>query len=197
MPPLDLVVYDIEIHRCIPDRGAAREPDLEYCAGWDDHANMGIAVLTAFDTITRDPRVFCADNLDEFARLIDGRCVAGFNNRGFDDRLLAANGIQVAASFDLLCAVRAAVGEPETYTRGVTRAGRSLDAFAECNLGVRKPMSGALAPVQWQRGKRGAVIDYCMGDTMKTARLIQRLPSIVDPVTRETITVPTPWGAAA
>jgi hypothetical protein len=194
--PLDVVVYDIEIARCIPDRNAPRDTELLYCAGWEDYANMGIAVLCAFDTRTRDPRVFLADNLGEFATLIEGRTVAGFNNRSFDDRLLAANGVQVGRSWDLLCEVRKAVGEPEAFTRGRTAPGRTLDALCGANLTGSKSMKGAMAPVEWQRGNWGSVIDYCMRDVMLTARLIQKLPAIVDPVTRRTLTVPRPAAEA-
>lgn len=188
------IVYDIEIARCIPDRGKPNAPDLSYCLGWDDHAGMGIAVLCAFDLLDGMPHVFLADNLDAFATLIDGRTVAGFNNRGFDDKLLAANDITVGASWDLLCALRLAVGEPETFTRGVTKGGRTLDALASVNLGVTKSMDGGLAPVEWQRGNRGAVIDYCLRDVMLTVALLRKLPTLIDPVTRVTVQVDGPGG---
>lgn len=197
MTTLDLVVYDIEIVRCIPDRKLANDPTLEYCAGWEDHAHMGIAVLCAFDTREQMPRIFLLDNLKEFAELIVGRCVAGFNNRGFDDKLLAANGVTVGDSYDLLCELRAACGEPRTYTYGVTVGGRTLDAIAVSNLGARKTMHGELAPVEWQRGNRGGVIDYCMRDVVLTLRLLERLPALVDPVTRRTVTLALPGAQAA
>ena len=186
---LDVIVYDIEIARCIPDRRAPREPGLDYCAGWDDHANMGIAVLCAYDLRADEPRIFLADNLAAFGELIDGRVVAGFNNRGFDDKLLAANGIRVGQSVDLLCAIRRAVGEPEVYTYGITRPGRTLEALSAANLGASKSLSGALAPVEWQRGRRGIVIDYCQRDVMLTVRLLRKLPTLIDPVTRTEILV--------
>jgi hypothetical protein len=179
---VDAIIYDIEIKRCIPDRRQPNKEGLEYCAGWTDFGNMGIAVLCAFDTRTRSPRVFCEDNLGDFARLTEGRTVVGFNNEDFDDRLLAANGITVSRSYDLLCALREAVGEPRKYTYGVTAAGRSLETVSVRNLGTRKLMSGAFAPELWQQGKIGQVVDYCLDDVMKTARLVQ-LNEVVDPVT--------------
>lgn len=185
MTPLDLIVYDIEILRCIPDRGGAREPDLAYCGGWDDHANMGIAVLAAIDLRDGRPRVFLEDNLADFAALIEGRTVCGYNNKGFDDRLLAANGITVHASVDLMRSIRRAAGHPET---GPLR-GYKLDDVVRANLGRQKPMTGALAPVAWQRGQRGQVIDYCLFDASQTAELVQRCPVIIDPVSRRTLSV--------
>ena len=75
---LDLIVYDTEIVKCIPDRGGRKaHPDLDYCAGWDDYANMGISVLCAWDMREGMPRVFLGDNLVDFARLIEDRTVAG------------------------------------------------------------------------------------------------------------------------
>jgi len=191
---LDAVIYDIEIEKCIPDRRVPPEPDLRYCQGWDDHANMGIAVLCAYDTRDSRYRVFLKDNLDRFAALIQGRLVVGFNTHGFDNQLLDANGIQVLQdrSWDLLCALRKACGEPETYTRGVTAAGRTLDALAACNLGASKTGHGELAPVNWQRGKWGTVIDYCLADVNLTVRLCERLPLLQDPVTRRLVTLELP-----
>jgi hypothetical protein len=185
MDVTELVVYDIEILRCIPDRGAPRDPELLYCAGWGDHANMGIAVLAAIDMRDRRPRLFLQDNLGEFAKLIDGRTVCGYNNQGFDDRLLAANGIRVTRSVDLMCAIRRAAGHPE---QGPLR-GYKLDDVVQVNLGVQKPMSGAMAPVAWQRGQRGLVIDYCLFDTSQTAELVARCPTLIDPVTRRPLDV--------
>lgn len=194
-PALDVVVYDIEIMRCIPARGEPRQADLEYCAGWHDHANMGIAVLCAFDTRAMEPRVFLQENLGDFQALIQGRMVAGYNNHGFDDRLLAANGITVGESWDLLAEVRAAVGESRAFTPGRTRGGRKLDDLSARNLGTVKSMSGALAPVQWQRGQRGHVIDYCMRDVMLTLKLMRRLPRLFDPVTGAQLDVAPPVSA--
>ena len=34
------LIYDLEIVKAIPDRNKPNEPGIEYCAGWDDHANM-------------------------------------------------------------------------------------------------------------------------------------------------------------
>lgn len=168
----DFIVYDIEIARCIPDRRAPRDPALDYCEGWHDHANMGIAVLCAFDTRSQHPRVFLADNLDAFGQLIRDRCVVGFNNDSFDDRLLEVHGMAPVRSWDLLVAARQAVGEPSRFTPGLTRGGRKLDDFAAFNLGIQKSMHGELAPVEWQRGNRGAVIDYCLRDVMLTRALV-------------------------
>jgi hypothetical protein len=187
-----MIVYDTEIVKCIPERGAVAEPTLQYCAGWDDHAHMGISVVCAYDLRDRTPHVYCADNLAAFAELIRGRTVIGFNNRSFDDRLLAANGIVVERSWDLCRAMRAAVGEPEEYVKGVTRAGRRLEDICRVNLGIGKSLSGERAPVEWQRGRIGVVIDYCLRDVMLLVRLLQRLPVLIDPATGLAVTIALP-----
>lgn len=189
---LDLVVYDAEIIKGVPNPREKRLDDIEYCEGWHDHANMGLSVLGAIDLREGRPRVFLEDNLDEFRELIHERNVIGFNNAAFDNALLKAHGIEIdpARCFDLLIMMRRAVGEPDVYTKGVTAAGRSLDAIARANLGVSKSGKGDLAPVLWQRGKRGAVIDYCLNDVAITARLVRRLPTLIDPVTGKTVDMP-------
>lgn len=198
----DVVVYDAEIRRCIPDKNAYLRPNLEYCAGWDDFPNMGISVVCAYDFRERMPRVFLQDNLHQLPQLFMGRCAAGFNNIGFDEKLLAANGIRLPLadgtgralpSFDLLRAIRTAVGEPEDFTPGVTKPGRKLDDIARANLKQAKSGNGALAPVEWQNHKYGYVIDYCLRDLMLTVRLIEQLPILVDPVTGREIFVNAPW----
>lgn len=193
----DVVVYDIEIQRCIPDRGKPRDPALQYCEGWNDHAGMGISVIAAYDFHARAFRVFLEDNLADFAQLISGRIAAGFNIRGFDNKLLAANGVEVGEHFDALCAIRAAAGEPENYTPGRSRAGRKLDDVCRVNFGDTKSGEGSLAPVWWQQGRRGKVIDYCLKDVLLEARLIRRIPTIIDPVTGATLNVQAPWLAAS
>lgn len=182
----DAVLYDCEIATCVPPTdGSSRDPTLRYCAGWDDYPNMGISVVAAYDTRARRMRVFCFDNLPEFRALIADRLVIGFNNRGFDDRLLMANGIQVSRSWDLLCALRRAVGEPEEYMKGITQAGRSLEQLAQANLRRGKVGHGAVAPVWWQNGQVGAVIDYCLDDVMLLLELVRKAAKglLVDPVT--------------
>lgn len=153
---------------------------------------MGISTLCAYDTRDGMPRIFLKDNLEQFATLIEGRTVAGFNNQGFDDLLLGTNGIRVGKSWDLCAEMRVAVGEPRGYTYGITKGGRSLDAIASTNLGVKKTMHGELAPAEWQRGKFGAVIDYCMRDVMLTLRLIEKCPALIDPVSRNTVQLALP-----
>jgi hypothetical protein len=57
--------------------------------------------------------------------------------------------------------------------------------MCEANFLPPKTRSGALAPVLWQYGQIGALVDYGLGDTMRLVHLIQlavdgRLRSPID-----------------
>jgi hypothetical protein len=61
---------------------------------------------------------------------------------------------------------------PDSF--GYHHAGYGLDAVSIANGVGGKSGNGALAPVLWQQGKRGAVIDYCLRDVMLTKKCIER-----------------------
>jgi hypothetical protein len=164
------IIYDCEIIKCIPP---VVKPNLEYCGGCRDHANMGISVIGVYDYLSRNYRVFLEDNFGEFVDLAGSRdVIIGFNSLAFDDKLCAAHGIKVTTTYDLLCEVRVASKQPPRYRPG-TRPGYSLERLAQANLGTGKSGSGALAPELWQRGQRGAVISYCLGDVQITRKLFE------------------------
>lgn len=188
------LIYDCEIVRCIPP---AVKPDLEYCGGWHDHANMGISVIGVYDYLSKNYRVFLEDNFGDFGDLVRQRdVIIGFNSLAFDDKLCAAHGIDVYTTYDLLCEVRAASGQPREYVYGQTRKGYSLEALARTNLGTGKSGSGALAPEMWQRGQRGAVIDYALLDVQLTRRLFELGvgDGLTDPTGRGLLTLREPEG---
>jgi hypothetical protein len=188
-----VIVYDCEIIKCIPP---AVQPDLQYCEGWHDHAGMGISVIGVYDYLTDQYRVFLKDNFADFVKLVrDREHVIGFNSLAFDDRLCAAHGLEVTTTYDLLCEVRVASKQPPRYRPG-TRPGYSLERLALANLGTGKSGSGALAPELWQRGQRGAVIDYCLGDVALTKRLFDRRAGLIDPTGRGMLTLREPEGWA-
>jgi hypothetical protein len=174
---MNLVIYDCEIIRAIPDKRAGLIDGIAYCEGWSDHANMGVSVICAY--VPREGyRVFLEDNFHEFKQLAeyqDTVCV-GFNNRKFDDKLVLASGIaeiQPERSWDLLREIWRAAGlNPDSF--GYHHGGFGLDAVAIANGLGGKSGNGALAPVLWQQGKIGAVIDYCLRDVMLTKKCIER-----------------------
>lgn len=177
----NVVVYDLEILRAIPDRSGQRLPNIEYCAGWDDHANMGVSVLCAYDFANELPLVYCADNLSDFQGLA-GRAdwLVGFNNRRFDNRVLAHNGIEVPddKTVDLLAEIWKAAGLDPDVFNPATHGGYGLDAVCAANFGSGKTGNGALAPVEWQRGQAGKVISYCLSDVQLTFRLWRKIINV-------------------
>ena len=169
-----MIVYDCEIIRAISSPREPQMAGIEYCNGWHDHANMGISCIGAFDYTEQRYRIFCQDNLQEFQRLVDrADLVVGFNSVGFDNKLCAANGIIIPdeKSYDLLIAVWNAAGLGDVFTYP-THVGFGLDAICSANFGASKSGHGALAPIEWQHGNIGNVIDYCINDVRLTVRLL-------------------------
>jgi hypothetical protein len=168
-PIFDAVIFDAEIRNCIPGGMEPRDPNLNYCGGWTDHANMGITVICAYDMAQQMPRVFLRDNFDEFLDLVGRReFLIGFNSLRFDDKVLAANNMHIQTTFDLMVEAKIASG----YKAGTRIEGFSLDKIALTNLGVGKKDNGARAPENWQKKRPGTVIDYCMGEIMLMLKLL-------------------------
>lgn len=184
------IVYDIEIEKAIPPkRGTDRLSNIRYCEGWHDHANMGISVVGVYDYLNERYRVICADNKEEMERLINrAYSVITFNGEAFDHKVLSATWdieVPVERSYDLLCEVWQAAGLSRTYDHA-THKGYTLDAIAKVNLGEGKTGHGAIAPIDWQQGKIGSVIDYCLMDVRLTKGLIDLIEKngeLIDPVT--------------
>ena len=190
-----MLIYDLEIVKAIPDRKKAREPDIEYCAGWDDHANMGVSVIGAYDVIEHRFRVFTKEAFGDFEALAKDRMVIGFNSIHFDDRVLAAIGINVTTEWDLLQEMWVAAGLGREFKLS-SHIGFGLDATAKANGFSGKTGWGGAAPIQWQRGEYGRVIDYCLEDVRLTWRLVKQvleLGELQDPRNpSKTLNIPSP-----
>ncbi|MCY3753951.1 MAG: hypothetical protein OXG99_07675, partial [Alphaproteobacteria bacterium] len=168
---------DIEIIKAIPPRNGDREPGIEYCGGFEDHENCGVSVICAYDYATGRYRVFMEDNFAEFVALADDPAsmpVIGFNSMSFDDKVLAANELAVTTNYDLLREMWRSVGLGPEF-QYPTHVGFSLDATAKANGLPGKTGHGALAPVQWQLGEIGQVVDYCLEDVRLTKTLIDKV----------------------
>lgn len=177
----DTLFYDTEIAKLIPDKYGDKDPRYRYCGGWGDFENMGIACIGVY-TAKTGYKVFLENQLDQFQTLVDS-CdeIVGFNSLSFDDRLMAANGINVTTTYDLLSETWVAAGMPAQYTYGVTRAGYKLENLAKTNLGRGKSGSGELAPKLWQDGRREEVIKYRLNDVRLLIELYGRRSHIIDP----------------
>lgn len=178
-----ILFYDCEIARCIPSKdGYIKYPRrYEYCAGWHDKANMGIACVGTYAS-WKGYDIFLADNLKEFESLAsESDEIVGFNSIEFDEQLLAANGIIVHTTFDLLCETRVAAGMPPHYVPGKTRGGYSLEQLSQANLGQGKTSSGMLAPKLWQDGLFKEVFEYCLNDVDLLRKLYSLRSEMSDP----------------
>ena len=194
-----MLVYDCEIVKAIPSRDTGALEGIEYCAGWHDHANMGISVIGAYDYDTGRYRVFCADNFGEFEDLAHATdLLVGFNNVGFDDKLIGASGLHASPStprYDLLAESWVAAGLAPTWQSFDTHGGFGLDAICSATFARTKTGHGALAPVDWQRGRVGSVIDYCLADVWLTKQLFDLALAgkpIINPKTGEPMTLREP-----
>jgi len=173
-----MIIYDIEIIKAIPDKRGVAHAGIEYCAGWHDHTNMGISVVGVYDYREDRYRVFLQDNMEEFFHLCDARdTLVGFNNIAFDNAVINAHGPRLTEEkkfYDILIEVWAAVGLGPKFEYP-SHIGFGLDACCHINFGTNKTGDGALAPVLWQRGEHGKVIDYCLNDVRLTKQLLDEI----------------------
>lgn len=194
------IVFDCEIVKAIPSNRESVIDGIEYCGGWHDHAGMGISVIGAYDYESGACRVFLEDNFTAFKELVDSATVVcGFNNGGFDDKLVkAVLGWEIPAekSYDLLSEVWLAHGLGRRYA-GSVYGGFGLQDCAKANGLPGKTGRGDLAPVLWQRGQRGQVVDYCLNDVLLTKRLIDAVHGCVfaSPKTGGLVRVASPFYA--
>ncbi len=172
-----MIVVDVEIKKGILGRGESPRPGIEYCGGWRDFAGMGIACVCTFEIETRLTRVFFEEDFEELQRYLATAETGGFNTRRFDMPLLAQHGILIDGSlhFDALEKIWIALGlDPDRFDPR-THGGWSLDKIMTATFGLAKSGHGAMAPVWWQEGRRGKVVDYCCRDVWLEAKLIEHL----------------------
>jgi DEAD/DEAH box helicase domain-containing protein len=186
------LIYDLEIIRCIP--GKVRFSDFDYCDGWRDFANMGISVAAYGWFDREDPIVF--DWADDVARssfiqaIKAADIISGFNSSGFDDHLLAANGVEVKTTYDILFECRLAAYGSFDYRDQPEGHSYALDPICRSN-GLVKTGSGSLAPQWWQLGEKEKVRRYCQND-VRIEREVLRLAldgALVDPNSGQRLSV--------
>lgn len=174
-----MFIYDAEIVKAIQGKNEAVIPGIKYCQGWRDFDNMGISVVCGYDYRTERYRIFMEDNMDELRAIFDDKDnfpFVGFNSKGFDNKLLVANNVNVndMLCYDILQKVWVADGlEPEF--RYPSHIGYGLDDIVKVNFNRAKSGHGALAPVQWQRREYGSVVDYCLEDVRLTKMVMDQI----------------------
>lgn len=165
-----MMIYDCEIIKAIPSTKEPKIDGVEYCEGWKDYANMGVSVIGVYDYVSGRYGVFLEDNIEGFRKLIKMRDVlVGFNSIGFDNQLLAANDVTIPKDkcYDLLAEIwKAAKLAPKFNWK--THGGYGLNAVATANIGAKKTGYGGSIPIDWQQGRIGRVINYCLHDVWLT-----------------------------
>lgn len=180
---MNLFIYDSEIKHGIATPENPAQPGYRYARDWNDFAGMGIAVVAGYDMQESRYRVFLEDNLSDFQALIDARDgIIGFNNYRFDDRLSRAHSITIprGKSYDLAACIWQAAGIPS----GEHPRGLGLNALCKANGLPEKTGFGGDAPQDFQAGRIGRVIDYCLNDvrcTLQLLRYVQRAGGCIDP----------------
>ena len=164
------LIYDLEIKNAIRDKRKDPIPDIKYCGGWGDHVGMGISVLAAADYQQNRSRVFMDDNKDAFEEAVESAdLIVTFNGESFDNKVVEACWkikISLKPQYDIYKKIRAVVGRFGSY---------KLDAICKANFGVEKNGDGAMAPILWQQGKVGEVIDYCLNDEKMTQMVFEKI----------------------
>ena len=172
-----MIILDVEIKKGILGRDDSPLPGIEYCGGWRDFAGMGVSVVCTYHIETRLTRVFLEEDFAELQAYLKTDSTAGFNTRRFDLPLLEHHGIVVdqALHFDGLEQIWLALDLDPDRFYWKTHGGWSLDNVMTATFGLAKSGHGAMAPVWWQQGKRGKVIDYCCRDVWLEGKLVEHL----------------------
>ena len=191
-----ILVYDIEIEKAIQGRGEKRFPDIEYCQGFQDHANMGVSCIGAISLPTWQPYLFFKDNFQGFFELADtSALLVGFNNIRFDNPVIAASTeteIPQGDCFDILEWMWVYDGLDPDHFSPRSHGGYSLDVTSKANGLGGKTGNGALSPMDFQRGQYGRLGCYCLRDVWLTATLFEKAleDEFLHPKTGETIMLP-------
>lgn len=164
-----MIAFDIEIKRCICKRGEKKQKGVEYCEGFNDTSNMGISTICLYDFDDSRYHVFCDDNLDEFIQLAKiHNTLVSFNGKGFDNKVISSEipelplGYLDGKSYDIFDEIRKTTGK-----------WCSLDALAQANRLKGKSANGAMAPIWYQTGQWGKLVNYCIYDVWLTVEILK------------------------
>ena len=145
---------------------------------------MGISCIGVYESRQDRYRMFLGDNMDQVIALFrdtikGGGIIVAFNSFNFDNKLVVAN-LDISEGFlkpeyhyDILREIWISKSLDPDVFNFETHGGYGLDAVCEETIGTRKTGHGAHAPVDWQRGNIGAVIDYCLMDVWNETELFK------------------------
>jgi DEAD/DEAH box helicase domain-containing protein len=150
----DIVTWDLETQFLADEVG-----------GWDNKAAMKISVAVLYSSKAKEFRHYTEGQIPQMiVRLKQADLVVGFNNKNFDNAVLAAypGGEAVAGlpTLDLL----------EEVSRSLGRR-LKLDSLAQTTLGKPKTADGLMAVQWWREGRLKELLDYCQADVAITRDL--------------------------
>lgn len=183
------LVHDCEIKALIPQKNAPLEPDYRYCKGWSDYRGMGLAVTCCYSSFHDRYFAFMDDNMNDLRELALEAVtkkweVVGFNSSKFDEKLLAAWGVILPTTYDLLKLAKATAGA------GTFDKGWKLEDCLRANGLPSKAGDGADAPKLYQQGRIGELINYCLEDVRLEKLLFERRQELISPVSGKLLKLP-------
>lgn len=173
---IKVLTFDIEIQNCIQGKGEEKDPQYNYCGGWNDQAGMGISFLGAHRSWDQQIEFFDEKNLHKFPLLIkDADVVTGYNIFGFDTGVYKATMTRLGK--DPETGMKWKCYDPFNDIKKALRdrfpKGWTLENVATSTLGYGKNGDGAEAPRMWQRGEIADLINYLAQDCRVEAALFQ------------------------
>lgn len=149
----DTLVYDIETKHSAADVG-----------GWNNSHKMGISAAVVYSFEKDEYEVYTEKDADSFISRLEGaKCIIGFNNIGFDNKVITGYRMpdfSKAMVFDILADVRAKTGRRF-----------SLDNMAGATIGAAKSADGLQALEWYKNGEIDKIIEYCKKDVEVTRDL--------------------------
>lgn len=168
---MDHIVVDVEIQKCIGGE-----------IGWNDTHLLGVGCAVVYEYLSDRFRVYGHQDLQELRdRILQADRVSGFNTFNFDFPVIfgfqkndwVTPSPEVARiketlgekSNDILRRIWVALGlNPDKFVPQ-THGGYSLDVVSKGTLRANgKIANGAIAPVWYQAGEFGKLINYCVDD---------------------------------
>ena len=160
---MDHIVVDVEIQKTIE----------ETPGGWDATDKLGVAVAVVYEFLTDRFRVYGDTPAELIAlreRLMRADRISGYNIWKFDFPVIfglpgrSRVDALLPRTNDMLRRIWQSLGlNPDTFSRA--HGGWKLDAVARGTLGsVGKIANGAQAPLWYQAGRWGEVVNYCVDD---------------------------------
>jgi DEAD/DEAH box helicase domain-containing protein len=133
--------------------------------GWDNKAAMKVSVAVTYSTKSKTFKQYTEGQLPQMIQQMRAAdLVVGFNNKNFDNAVMAAyvggEDIMFLPTLDLL----------EEVSRSLGRR-LKLDSLAQATLGAPKTADGLMAVQWWREGNLKDLLDYCQADVALTRDL--------------------------